>query len=89
MADKRGIRAAFTAHPATVGESYGEHFVTAMSFSLSLFRAAFVCAVHAVLPFLFEKTGSECITDLHCRMVTHRDRRTVEPAGSETAESKA
>jgi hypothetical protein len=62
----------FTAHPAAVGESYGEHFTTAMGFSLALLRAALVCAVHAVLPFLFEKTGSECIRNLHGRMVTHR-----------------
>ena len=64
----------FTEHPETVGETYGEHFVAAMGFSLALFKAAFVCAVHAVLPFLFEKTGSECITGLHDRMVTNRSR---------------
>lgn len=71
------IKAKFTDHPASVGESYGEHFVTAAGFSLSLFRAAFVCAVHAVLPFAFEKTGSQCITGLHDRMVTHRSRLEV------------
>ena len=89
MADKRGIRAAFTAHPATVGESYGEHFVTAMSFSLSLFRAAFVCAVHAVLPFLFEKTGSECITELHDRMVTNRSKLEASKASTDALEGRA
>ena len=66
------IKRKFTEHPASVGETYGEHFVTAMGFSLSLFRAAFVCGVHAVLPFMFEKTGSQCITELHDRMVTNR-----------------
>ena len=64
----------FTEHPATVGESYGEHFVSAMGFSLSMLRAAFCCAVHAILPFAFEKTGSECITGLHDRMVTNRSK---------------
>ncbi|MDJ0939299.1 MAG: DUF6356 family protein [Woeseiaceae bacterium] len=62
----------FTEHPESVGETYGEHFVVAMRFSLSLFKAAFVCAVHAVFPWLFEKTGSRCITELHERMVSHR-----------------
>ena len=62
----------FTEHPESVGETYGEHFGVAMRFSLSLFRAAFVCAVHAVFPWLFEKTGSRCITELHERMVAHR-----------------
>lgn len=64
----------FTEHPQTVGESYGEHFVTAMGFSLSMLRAAFCCAVHAVLPFLFVKTGSDCITGLYDRMVENRSR---------------
>lgn len=64
----------FTAHPATVGETYGQHFVSSMSFSLGLLRAAFVCAVHAVFPWAFEKTGSACITDLHSRMVANRNR---------------
>ena len=68
------IKHKFTEHPASVGETYGQHYVTAMGFSLSLFRAAFVCGVHAVLPFLFQKTGSQCITELHDRMVTNRHR---------------
>ena len=89
MANKRGIKAAFTAHPATVGESWGEHFVAAMGFSLSLFRAAMVCAIHAVFPFLFEKTGSQCIADLHRRMVTHRESRAIDTPGRNTADSKA
>lgn len=64
----------FTQHPASVGESYSEHLVTAMSFSLQLFKAAIVCGIHAILPFLFEKTGSDCIRCLHDRMVTNRSR---------------
>ena len=64
----------FTDHPATVGETYGQHFVSAMGFSLSMLRAAFCCGVHALLPFLFEKTGSDCITELYDRMVTNRNR---------------
>ncbi|MDJ0916862.1 MAG: DUF6356 family protein [Woeseiaceae bacterium] len=68
------LKDSFTEHPATVGETYTEHFSSAMGFSLSLFKAAFCCAVHAIFPFLFEKTGSECITSLHHRMVTNRSR---------------
>ncbi len=74
MTSRQHWTSKFTAHPASVGESYGEHLTTAMGFSFALLRAALVCAVHAVLPFLFEKTGSECIRDLHGRMVTHRQR---------------
>lgn len=62
----------FTEHPASVGETYGEHFVTAATFSIRLLAASFCCAVHAILPFLFVKTGSRMINELHGRMVTHR-----------------
>lgn len=64
----------FTEHPATVGETYGQHFVTAMGFSLSLLRAAYCCGLHAVFPFICEKTGSQCIEGLYERMVTNRSR---------------
>ncbi len=71
----------FTEHPASVGESYGEHFGQAMRFSGRMLIGACCCAVHAVFPFLFEKTGSTCITELHDRMVTNRDRRKRAEAG--------
>lgn len=77
------LKAKFTEHPQSVGETYGEHFTAAMGFSLSLFKAAICCGIHAVLPFLFEKTGSESIIELHDRMVTHRDGRDERDAGSE------
>ncbi len=74
----------FTEHPASVGETYWQHFGMALSFSVTLFAAAFCCLVHAVLPFAFEKTGSRMITKLHDRMVTNRSRleaRTTDLAG--------
>ncbi|MEM6513873.1 MAG: DUF6356 family protein [Pseudomonadota bacterium] len=79
------LKERFTEHPATVGESYGEHFVTAMGFSVSLLKAAFCCGVHALLPFLFVKTGSHCITELHDRMVTHRSKLPPESHDEVTA----
>ena len=80
----------FTAHPATVGETYGEHMVMAGSFALKLLLASLACLVHALLPFLFEKTGSRMICQLHDRMVANRRRkprtdeteRSVSPAGT-------
>ena len=74
----------FTEHPATVGETYAEHFSSAMGFSLSLFKAAIVCGIHAVLPFMFEKTGSQCITELHDRMVSNRCRAKGHEAGADS-----
>jgi hypothetical protein len=80
----------FTTHPASVGETYGEHMVMAGSFAVKLLLASLACLVHALLPFLFEKAGSRMISDLHDRMVTNRRRkplsedreRSVSPAGT-------
>jgi len=73
---------AFTAHPASVGETYGEHMAAAGGFGRDLILAGLACLVHAVLPFLFVRTASLAVTDLHDRMVRHRARRkSVEPAG--------
>ena len=68
------VNRAFSAHPASVGESYSEHFVTAGGFGWALLKASLACFVHAVLPFAFEKTGSKAISELHARMVSNRAR---------------
>jgi hypothetical protein len=65
---------AFTAHPASVGESYGEHLLRAMGFGLRMVLAGIACLVHGVLPFLFQRTGSRAIADLNDRMVVNRRR---------------
>ncbi len=62
----------FTDHPRRVGETYGEHFGVAMSFSAAMIAGGLACAVHAVLPFLFTSTGSQTIRRLHDRMVANR-----------------
>lgn len=62
----------FTRHPASVGESYLEHMEVAGSFSGRLFLASLACLVHALLPFLFERTASRIVQGLHGEMVTNR-----------------
>lgn len=57
----------FTDHPQSVDESYLEHSAFAARFSGWLFLAAFAAAVHAVLPFLFEKTASRITARLYER----------------------
>ena len=69
------LKSAFTDHPASVGETYGQHMGMAFSFAGRMFLAGLAGLIHGVLPFLFVRTGSETIKDLHHRMVTHRDRR--------------
>jgi hypothetical protein len=60
--------APFTAHPASVGETYAEHLVVAGSFGGRLLLAGLACLVHGLFPFLFVRTGSRTIADLHQRM---------------------
>ena len=63
---------AFTDHPASVGESYGEHLGRATCFGLRMVFAGIACLVHGVLPFLFQRTGSRAIADLNERMLVNR-----------------
>lgn len=62
----------FTRHLDSVGEGYLEHARHALGFSAQLLVGGLVCLVHAVFPFLFERTGSDIIRGLHDRMVVNR-----------------
>lgn len=81
------IARAFTEHPATVGESYLEHLRAALGFSATMIAAAACCAVHAFLPFLFQKTGSTTIDELHRRMLRQRASKTAAAHGPASADS--
>ncbi len=73
----------FNDHPNSVGESYAQHLGTALFFAGRMFVGTFVCLVHALLPFLFVKTGSSIIEELHHKMITARHRNaTVEQAAA-------
>jgi hypothetical protein len=67
-------RLSFVEHPASVGESYGQHFFHAFGFSLRMAAGALAVGVHAVFPFLFTRTGSAVLSSLHSDMITHRVR---------------
>lgn len=69
------LRNLFTEHPASVGETYWQHLASAWGFSWRMMLASLACLVHALLPFLFEKTGSRAIDGLHDRMVVNRHRQ--------------
>jgi len=64
------LRKYFTAHPATIGETYFEHFAWAVSFSGTMFVGSIACLVHAFVPGFFVHTGSGIVERLHQRMVT-------------------
>jgi hypothetical protein len=70
----RSPRTLFTEHPATVGETYLQHLHAASGFGLRMLGAGLACLVHGLLPFLFKRTGSDAIADLHARMVAQRRR---------------
>ncbi|MCP1676735.1 hypothetical protein J2T57_003908 [Natronocella acetinitrilica] len=58
----------FTEHPASVGETYSEHMLMALSFAGTLFVATVACLIHAFFPFLFKTTASRRITELKERI---------------------
>lgn len=62
----------FKQHPESVGETYTEHMMVASTFGIRMLTAGCACMLHGLFPFLFVKTGSTTITELHDRMVTNR-----------------
>ena len=67
-----GVARLFTRHPACVGETYLQHLGNASTFGIRMLIGGLACLVHALLPFLFERTASHCIAQLHERMVVNR-----------------
>ncbi|MFZ9709377.1 MAG: DUF6356 family protein [Steroidobacteraceae bacterium] len=65
---------AFTAHPASVGESYVGHLGQASRFGLRMIRAGLACLIHGLFPFLFVTTGSEAVKALDAEMSARRQR---------------
>lgn len=59
------LKAWFTLHPRSVGETYGEHLQAAAGFGFAMIGAGFACLLHGLLPFLFVRTGSETVRRLH------------------------
>ncbi len=64
----RSLTRLFTEHPQSVDETYFQHMRFAAGFAVRLLAAGLAAAVHAILPFLFEKTASRMINDMHYRM---------------------
>jgi hypothetical protein len=49
----------FTKHPNSIGEGYFEHMKFASLFGLNMIVGGLACIIHAIFPFLFQKTGSD------------------------------
>jgi hypothetical protein len=54
----------FVEHPASVGETYGQHWRFASLTGITLIGAGCACLIHGTLPFLFTTTGSRTIRKL-------------------------
>lgn len=65
----------FKDHPASVDETYWQHFAMALGFGLRMIGGGLACIAHAFIPGAFCTTGSESIRELHDRMVVNRQRR--------------
>jgi hypothetical protein len=59
----------FTEHPESVGETYAEHMVRASCFGGRMVLAGLACMLHALLPFVFVRTGSQAIEQLNAQML--------------------
>lgn len=65
------LTAAFRDHPASVGESYGEHAGFAVKTGGLLLIAGLAAMIHGIFPFLCKTTASRIIGRLNAKM-THR-----------------
>jgi Family of unknown function (DUF6356) len=68
----------FTEHPHSIGESYLQHFFFAFKFGAQMAAGGLACILHAVFPFIFQKTASNYLLamtdDFVCRMPAMEDR---------------
>jgi hypothetical protein len=66
------FRRLFLDHPATVGESYVEHFCVAGRFGMTMIKGGLGALVHAFVPALCKTRGSDTVAELHRQMVLKR-----------------
>ena len=62
----------FIEHPRAIGESYPEHFGIAVRVGVAMFFGGLACFVHALVPRLFQRTGSTTIKRLYPLMVSRQ-----------------
>ena len=72
-----------TDHLQEVGETYPQHLRKASGFAATMLAGGVACLVHALLPFLFVRAGSNCIRRLNEEMVQNRKR----PSPAEVSEA--
>ncbi len=73
LVDMKPLRP-FTTHPASVGESYFGHLLTAARFGLRMIVGGLACLLHGLFPFLCVTTGSDRVRKLHAEMTARCER---------------
>lgn len=55
-------------HLKEANETYIQHFIKAIKFSFLTFTASLIFLIHAICPALFERTGSNLLTQILARI---------------------
>lgn len=63
----------FTDHPASVGESYAEHFGVASRFGAKMIAGGAGAVLHAFVPALCKTSASRTVAALHAELCAKRD----------------
>lgn len=58
----------FLAHPRSVNESFGQHWLVANRFGWQMVVAGLGCVLHGFVPALFTRTGSNMVKKLYGEM---------------------
>jgi Family of unknown function (DUF6356) len=76
------LRKLFLDHPASVGESYAQHFGVATRFGVILLWGGVRAVLHGFVPALCTTSGSETVVKLHEELIAKRtavrDARSIE-----------
>lgn len=62
------IERLFLSHPRTVNESYAQHLGVASRFGIKMIAGGAACLVHAIVPALCVRTGSDTVKTLYGEM---------------------
>jgi hypothetical protein len=61
----------FTDHPRSIGVTYFEHMKFAALYSAKMFLGGIACLIHAIFPFVFQKTGSNFLLKIMHEYISH------------------
>jgi hypothetical protein len=62
------IRRLFLDHPASVDETYREHFQVAAGFGMAMLVGGLGALLHAFVPAFCKRTGSSTVKRLHAKL---------------------